>query len=144
MSNSRSRISSSALSAIIWENENAMDLTFQPMVHVERMAEAVAFYEALGARLVQGSRDGDWALVQLGESAISLLAHPANPDQHEGRVELNIDSKTPLDEVAWTLRGMGIAIARDAADEAFGSQLQIETPDGLLVKINYLEPELYQ
>ncbi len=29
-------------------------------------------------------------------------------------------------------------------DEGFGRQLQIKTPDGLLLKINELEPDLYR
>jgi catechol 2,3-dioxygenase-like lactoylglutathione lyase family enzyme len=114
------------------------------MVHVEDMAQAVAFYEALGARVVQGSRDGEWVLLRLGGTEFSLLAHPPNPAQHEGLVELNLASTTPLPEVAEHLRARGVTIVREAADEAFGSQLQLAAPDGLLVKVNYLEPELYQ
>lgn len=121
-----------------------LGLTLQPMVHVEDMARAVAFYEALGAQVLQGSRDGDWVLLRLGASEISLLAHPANPDQHEGRIELNFASRTPLADVARHLRARGVAIVQDVTDEAFGSQLQIATPDGLLIKVNYLEPELYR
>lgn len=125
-------------------SEAALEIAVQPMVHVEAMAAAVAFYEALGGQVVQGSRDGDWVVVRLGRSEIGLLAHPANPAQHEGHVELNFESKTPLATVARHLRDKGVKIVRDVSDEAFGSQLQLETPDGLLVKVNYLEPELYQ
>ena len=125
-------------------DETALEISLQPMVRVEDMAASVAFYEALGGQVVQGSRDGDWALVRLGGAEIGLLAHPANPEQHEGTVELNFASRTPVAEVARRLRGKGVAIARDVSDEAFGSQLQLETPDGLLVKVNYLEPELYR
>jgi catechol 2,3-dioxygenase-like lactoylglutathione lyase family enzyme len=108
------------------------------------MASAVAFYEALGAEIVHGSRDGDWVLLRLGAAEFSLLAHPANPEQQEGQVELNLASVTPLSEVVRYLRARGITPIREATDEAFGSQLQLATPDGLLVKVNYLEPDLYR
>jgi len=32
---------------------------------------------------------------------------------------------------------------RGAADEAFGAQLQIESPDGLLIKINRIDPATF-
>lgn len=61
-------------------------LRLQPMVHVEDMAASAAFYEALGAQVVHGSRDGDWVLLRLGGAEIGLLAHPPNPEQGEGTV----------------------------------------------------------
>jgi len=56
------------------------------------MPEAVDFYAALGARVLNGSRDGDFTLLQLNVSELSLLAHPPNPAQDEGQVELNFVS----------------------------------------------------
>ena len=41
------------------------------------------------------------------------------------------------------LRERGVTIARPTTDEGFGRQLQVTAPDGLLVKLNELEPELY-
>jgi membrane protein len=115
----------------------------QPMVHVEDMAAAVAFYEALGGVVRQGSRDGDWVLMDIGGGEISLLAHPPNPEQREGRVELNFQAAGPLDELERALRQAGVVVIRPASDEGFGRQLQVASPDGLLVKINELNPELY-
>ena len=114
-------------------------LTLQPMVHVEQIAASVSFYERLGGRVLQGSRDGDWVLIELGGGQISLLAHPPNPDQHEGTVELNFQSRAPLGDLESRLRAEGITITQSATDESFGRQLQIKTPDGLLIKINELE-----
>jgi hypothetical protein len=37
----------------------------------------------------------------------------------------------------------GVTIARPVADEAFGRQLQLTIPDGLLVKMDELDPRLY-
>jgi catechol 2,3-dioxygenase-like lactoylglutathione lyase family enzyme len=115
----------------------------QPMVHVEDMAAAVSFYETLGATVIHGSRDGDWALLSLGESQLALLAHPPNPEQNEGTVELNFEATQPLDQLEDRLRAAGVTIARSTTDEGFGRQLQLASPDGLLVKINESDPELY-
>ena len=118
-------------------------LTLQPMVHVEDMAASVAFYEALGAELLHGSRDGDFALLRIGSGELSLLAHPPNPEQNEGTVELNFATEEDLAQVEERLRAVGVTIEAPASDEGFGAQLQVATPDGLLVKINRLEPDLY-
>lgn len=121
----------------------APPVRLRPMVHVEDMAAAVAFYEQLGATVVHGSRDGDWVLLAIGEARLGLLAHPPNPEQDEGTVELNFDAAEPLEELEERLRSAGVTIARPTSDEGFGRQLQLTTPDGLLVKIDELDPERY-
>ena len=118
-------------------------ITLRPMVHVQDMVAAVSFYEALGAELVHGSRDGDWVLLRIGEGFIGLLAHPPNPEQNEGTVELNFEATEPLDRIEERLRAAGVAITRPTSDEGFGRQLQLTSPDGLLVKIDEVDPELY-
>lgn len=118
-------------------------LTLQPMVHVARMAPAVAFYEALGACVEHGSRDGDFVMLVINGQRLALLAHPPNPEQHEGRVELNFDTATDLAAVERDLAARGVDIAQPVTDEGFGRQLQVRSPDGLLIKINQLEPDLY-
>ena len=115
----------------------------RPMVHVADMGAAVSFYEALGAVVLHGSRDGDWVLLRIGEAQIGLLAHPPNPEQGEGAVELNFEATEPLDQLEERLRGAGVTIAQPTTDEGFGRQLQLAGPDGLLVKIDELEPELF-
>lgn len=119
-------------------------LKLQPMVHVEDMGASIQFYEALGGVLLTKSRDGDWAQIALGGAEVGLLAHPANPEQHEGQVELNFESLEALNILQARLEAAGVKIARGAADEAFGSQLQLETPDGMLVKINRLNPATFE
>ena len=42
-----------------------------------------------------------------------------------------------------SLRHSGVEIAKPTGDEGFGRQLQVSSPDGLLIKVNELEPELY-
>lgn len=118
-------------------------MRLEPLVHVSDMNASIAFYEALGATVIMRSRDNDFAQVQLGESRFSLLAHPPNPEQSEDRVELNFTADRPLHEIERDLRAAGVSIVRPASDEAFGEQLQIESPDGLLLKINRLEPETF-
>lgn len=118
-------------------------LQLQPMVHVEEMSAAVEFYERLGGQLIHGSRDGDWVLMRIGGAEVGLLAHPPNPEQHEGLVELNFAFSGSLADLEEQLRDAGVRVAHRTADEGFGRQLQISSPDGLLVKINELEPQLY-
>ena len=108
-------------------------LELQPMIHVEAMSAAVAFYEALGAHLEHGNRDGDFALLRLAGTCFSLLAHPPNPVQKEGTVELNFQTSQPLEAV----RGLPASTAPNPATATgFARQLQVQTPDGLLIKIN--------
>lgn len=119
-----------------------LDLILQPMVHVTDMAASVAFLETLGGSVVQGSRDGDWVQIAVGGAEIGLLAHPANPEQGEGDVELNFSSRTRLEAVESAARAAGVEVASATSDEGFGRQLQLRTPDGLLVKVNEIDPEL--
>jgi predicted enzyme related to lactoylglutathione lyase len=119
------------------------DVELRPMLHVTDLAAAVAFYEALGARVEHGSRDGDWALLRIGGSRLGLLAHPPNPEQGEGAVELNFQASGPLERVEERLRAAGVDIARPTTDTGFGRQLQLTGPDGLLVKVDELDPERY-
>jgi hypothetical protein len=118
-------------------------LQLQPMVHVEALGPALDFYTALGAELVHGSRDGDFALIRFGTTELSLLAHPPNPAQDEGTVELNFEARTDLSQLEVQLIATGVRIVVPTTDEGFGRQLQVQSPDGLLIKINELDPSLY-
>ena len=119
---------------------HAMQL--QPIVHVDDMPAAVEFYERLGAELVHGSPADDWVLLQLGTTQISLLAHPPRADDGECTVELNFAAATPLDDLERRLRGAGVTIAGFETHPDFGDQLQVRSPDGLLIKINQREPDI--
>ena len=125
------------------EQENTV-MTLQPMLHVENMGKALDFYSKIGATIVNGSRDDDWVLLRFGSTELGLLAHPANPEQKEGDIELNFEYDGSLKELEATLREAGVPIARPTGDEGFGYQLQLESPGGMLVKINQLDPELYR
>lgn len=124
-------------------NTRVGTLQLQPMVHVKDMTAAVNFYEQLGGQLLHGSRDGDWVLMHLAGAEVGLLAHPPNPEQNEGLVELNFSFTGRLDALEEQLREAGVTIAQPTTDEGFGRQLQLSSPDGVLVKVNELQPELY-
>lgn len=119
-----------------------IEVVLQPMVHVTDMAGTVALFEALGAEVLQGSRDGDWVRLRIGGAEVGLLAHPRNPEQGEGDVELNFEARTRLEDVEEHARAAGVTVAQPTSDEGFGRQLQLRTPDGLLVKVNEIEADL--
>ena len=120
-------------------NLETPSLKLQPIIHVKDMTASINFYTALGAELITKSRDGDWAQLELGGAEIGLLAHPPNPDQGEGEIELSFTSDSPLENLQQRLASAGINIVRGAADEAFGMQMQIMSPDGMLIKINKID-----
>jgi hypothetical protein len=113
------------------------------MVHVAQMSPAVAFYEALGASVEHGSRDGDFVMLVMGGRRLSVRAHPPNPSRTKGQVELHFETAADLTSVERDLAAHEVDIAQPVTDEGFGRQLQVRSPDGLLIKINQLEPELY-
>jgi predicted lactoylglutathione lyase len=126
------------------EKQEAAKITLQPMLHVKNMGKSLDFYNHLGATVLNGSRDDDWVLLRFGETELGLLAHPENPEQHEEKVELNFEYEASLEKLEAKLREAGVKIARPTGDEGFGEQLQLESPDGILVKINQLDPDLYE
>ncbi len=126
------------------QTQEEATVRLQPMLHVEDMGKALDFYSKLGAIVLNGSRDSDWALLRFGTTELGLLAHPANPEQNEGNVELNFEYDASLEELEKKLRNAGVTIARPTGDEGFGYQLQLESPDGMLVKINQIDPDLYR
>lgn len=119
------------------------DVVLAPMVHVAETGPAVDFLTALGAALRDGSRDGDFARLGLGDAEVTLLAHPPNPEQGEGVVELNFTATGDLAALEERVAAAGVEVVRPTTDEGFGRQLQLRGPDGLLVKVNELEPALY-
>ena len=116
-------------------------LTLQPLVHVTDMAGTVAMLEALGGELAQGSGDGDWMQVSIGGAELGLLAHPPNPEQGEGLVELNFESATPLEAVEEAAHEGGVEVVQGVTDTGFGRQLRLRSPDGILVKVNEIDAD---
>jgi catechol 2,3-dioxygenase-like lactoylglutathione lyase family enzyme len=118
-------------------------LQLQPIVHVEDMAASVTFYEHLGAELIHGTRDDDWVLLQLGTTQIGLLARPPSPERGECTVELNFCAAMPLDALERRLGRAGVPLAGLGPPGEFGEQLDVMSPDGLLIKIKQREPDRY-
>ncbi|HET6532786.1 MAG TPA: VOC family protein [Actinoplanes sp.] len=110
-----------------------MDLQLRPLVHVRDMAASVAFYEHLGGEIIHGTPDDHWVLMQVGTVQIGLVTQP--PGLGEGTVELNFGAAAPLATVQRRLGGGALTTHRD-----LGPQLEVRSPDGLLIKINQLEP----
>jgi predicted enzyme related to lactoylglutathione lyase len=137
-----SAVSSGQPAAASPKADGAALVRLQPLVHVTAMGPAVDFFSALGAAVVNGSRDGDFTLLRVGSAEIGLLAHPPNPEQGEELVELGFTADD-LEALEARVRDAGVEVVRPTSDEAFGRQVQLRTPDGLLVKVNQLEPDLY-
>ena len=114
-------------------------LVLQPMVHVDDLAGTLAVFErVLGATVQAGSADGDWIQLGVGGAQIGLLAHPPNPEQDEGTVELTFASSGPLELIERAASAAGVDVASPVVDTGFGRQLILRTPDGLLIKVNEL------
>ncbi len=84
-----------------------------------------------------------FVMMQVGRARLGLLAHPPNPEQDEGTVELNFETSEPLDLVEQRLRAAEVTVVQPVTDEGFGRQLQVAAPGGLLIKINELDGDLY-
>lgn len=120
----------------------ALNLQLRPMVHVPDMAAAVAFYEMFGGSIIHGSPDSDWVLMQVGTAQIGLLERPPRTEHGERSVELNFYCPMPLEDLQRLLYDSGSTVARVSTDRTFGKQLHVKTPDGMLIKINHVEPDL--
>ena len=116
-------------------------LHLRPTVHVSDVAASIAFYEQLGGELIHGGRDTEWVLMQLGAIQLVLIARPADAARGETPVELTFGAEMPLDQLEHRLHRAGFPVAEVATDRDFGEQLQVRTPEGLLIKITQREPE---
>lgn len=114
-------------------------LRLQPMVHVDDMAASIAFYEQLGAEIIHGGPDCDWVLMQLGTIQIGLLRRPPDRARGESPVELTFGAVMPLEQLERRLHRAGVPVAGVISDRDFGEQLQVRSPDGLLIKISQRE-----
>lgn len=117
-------------------------LMLQLTIHVRDMSSSIAFYERLGGSIIHGGREADRVLMQLGTTQIGLVARPPLAEHAAGTVELNFHCALPLPQLQDRLRAAGMTAARVTADPVYGHQLQVISPDGLLIRINQLEPDL--
>ncbi|MFC7527719.1 VOC family protein [Actinoplanes sp. GCM10030250] len=113
-----------------------MGLQLRPLIHVADMAAAIHFFEQLGGALIHGDQDCGWVLMQLGTTQLALT----RDEQSRPGVELCFGSVLPLDEMQERLNAAGLTVTELSTDRDFGEQLEVRTPDGLLIKINQREP----
>jgi catechol 2,3-dioxygenase-like lactoylglutathione lyase family enzyme len=123
-------------------SQPAGEVRLQPMLHVQDMEQALRFFEAVGGSRAYGSRDGDWALLRFGNTELSLLRHPPNHDQGDSEFELNFVSTIPLEQLETSARQAGLTLFKPVTDEAFGRQMILRLPSGMLVKVNEIEEDL--
>ncbi|MET0416827.1 MAG: VOC family protein [Actinoplanes sp.] len=116
-------------------------LHVRPMVHVVDLAASIAFYRQLGGEIIHGDSESSWVLIQLGPVQVVLIARPPDAARGETPVELTFGAAIPLDELEHRLHRAGFPVAEVTTDEDFGEQLQVRSPDGLLIKISQREPE---
>ncbi|GAB1642831.1 VOC family protein [Krasilnikovia sp. MM14-A1259] len=116
-------------------------LYLQPLVHVAEMAASIEFFQHLGAEVIHGGRDTDWVLMQLGNVQIALVARTPIWSRGDGAVELNFAATLPLDDLERLLRERRVTVSGVVHHRDFGPQLQVQSPDGLLVRITQREPD---
>lgn len=116
-------------------------LHVRPMVHVDDMVASIDFYRQLGGEIIHGDPDSSWVLIQLGPVQVGLIARPPDPSRGEAPVELTFGADIPLDELERRLHRAGFPVVDVTSDADFGEQLQVLSPDGLLIKISQREPE---
>ena len=116
-------------------------LRLRPTVHVDDLAASLTFYEQLGGEIVHGDRDTEWVLIQLGPIQLILLARPPDAARGESPVELTFGAEMPLEQLEHRLHRAGFPVAEVTTDRDFGDQLQVRTPDGLLLKISQRESD---
>ncbi|RZU49985.1 hypothetical protein EV385_1744 [Krasilnikovia cinnamomea] len=116
-------------------------LHLQPLVHVADMAASITFFEHLGAEVIHGGRDTDWVLMQLGTVQVTLVARTPIWSRGDGAVELNFAATMPLDDLERLLRDRRVTVSGVVNHRDFGPQLQVLSPDGLLIRITQRAPE---
>jgi hypothetical protein len=114
-------------------------MQFRPMVCVADMQSGVTFFEHLGAEIIHGHPRSDYVLMQLGLIQVGLVLEPT-ATAHTA-VELNFATPYPLVDLEKYLRRQDVIIAQTVHHTHFGTQLHVQTPDGLLVRITQLEED---
>ena len=116
-------------------------LTILPIRYVADVAATTAFYEGLGLR---HDRAASFAPVyqhlQVGAGALGIHDAGASKGRPIGTVELNFMTDEPLDEVAARLAEAGYAFTLH--DEDFGRSLRVVDPDGIMVQIQRIDPDV--
>jgi catechol 2,3-dioxygenase-like lactoylglutathione lyase family enzyme len=116
----------------------------RPIHFVPDVAEAVAFYEALGLTKEATARSGHW--VELAASGGELGLHDAAmAADGEGRtgMMLGLVADEPLEDVEARLRAAGFPSEGTIVDQEWGRSLFVRGPDGAVLQIDEQDRELY-
>jgi predicted enzyme related to lactoylglutathione lyase len=116
-------------------------LTLMPVIYVQEVESVVAFYESLGFRLTARDRAYDWAELRLGDARLGI--HAIAPGEGYPPIELTLDSKAPLEEVAEQLAAVGVSVEQPITDTAFGRMMTVRSPEGQLIAIIQHDRNLY-
>lgn len=110
-----------------------------PILFVRDLRASLKVCQLLGFRLRARSRNGQWAELESGGSALAL--HGVDPSEPQ-RVDLSLESTGPLEALAERLSSEGIAVG-EIIDEGFGRWMTVQIPDGLTLRIDEPDRTLY-
>lgn len=113
-----------------------------PILYVTDPDRSSAFYRALGLDLARRARPGSWLELQPAGGLLGL--HKSGADG-TGRVELCLVAEAPLERVRDRLLGSGCPPERvgDIVDQEFGRSMEVVDPDGVRVRVDEHDHELY-
>lgn len=77
-----------------------------------------------------------------GHRQIGLVTRPPDAARGASTVELNFSATMPLHRLEQWLRDQGVKIVEVARDLDLGTQLHVETPDGMPIRIHQVETDL--
>ena len=112
------------------------------LLYTADVAQAEAFYTALGFRLRRHSRSGGWTELEWNELLLFLHSAQTLPPANS-RVQLGFEAQEPLETLSARLIERGVIVSAEIVDEGFGRILNIQDPDGNTLTIVEHEPELY-
>lgn len=115
------------------------EVTPLPILFVHNMRESMKLFRALGLRLGSRSRNGRWAELDAANGMVAL--HFAEHDD-EQRVTLAFQCHGPLEPLAKRLTDAGFTVD-PIVDEGFGRTMDVHGPDGLVLRIDASDPDLY-
>lgn len=119
-------------------------MILQPIRFVADIDLSMRFYEALGLSFQRSSRNRQWMELSARGGVLGLhTAASADPPRKATDVGFVLLTNTPLEDVIGRLAEAGFAVDEPVIDEEFGRSLQVRDPDGLLVRIEEADPELY-
>ncbi len=107
-------------------------LSLVPIIYVKDMAESVAFYEKLGAEVVNFSPV--WTELQINGATLALHTEEKLP--RKTRVSIAFATAVPLEALVTHFADNRVPLFEDITKQPFGRSIVIVDPDGLHIQIN--------